>query len=93
MKLKILGCLVAVAGALLISATDGYTKSNFGNNVNDACAPATPFTGDCTLCHASNYGTTTAAMTAYSAGGTTLTDFFCPTSAPPPPASRGLYGC
>ncbi len=85
MKLKILGCLVAVAGALLISATDGYSRSNFGNNVNDACAPATPFTGDCTLCHASDFGTNTPAMAAYNAGGATLTDFFCPTSAPPPP--------
>ncbi|MHB8808438.1 MAG: choice-of-anchor D domain-containing protein [Desulfobulbaceae bacterium] len=59
--------------------------------MNNACAPATPYTGSCTLCHLSDRGAPTPAKTAYLAGGTTLTDFFCP-AAPPPPACTDSDG-
>jgi hypothetical protein len=75
---------IFVAGALLLSATDGFSKSSFGSDLNTACAPATPFTGDCLLCHAgSDRKVYTDAMDAYVAGGRTLTDYFCPTSTTP----------
>jgi hypothetical protein len=93
MKFKILGCLIAVAGALLISATDGYSYGNLGDNVNAACAPVTPYVNkDCSLCHVSDRGASTPAKTAYNAGGTTLTGFFCPTTNPPPLACTDVDG-
>jgi hypothetical protein len=84
MKKETLTCL-AVAGALLLSATNGFSFGSLGTSVNTACAPATPYTGNCALCHLSDRGAPTPAKEAYLAGGSTLTDFFCP-SAPPPPA-------
>ncbi len=77
MKKIILYCLVT-AGALLLTATEGFSYSSYGNDVNSLCSPATPFTGDCTLCHASSKSTPTPAKDAYLAGGNTLIDFFCP---------------
>jgi len=85
MKFKILGCLIAVAGALLISATNGYSFGGIGDEVNAVCAPVTPYTGDCTLCHLADRAAPTPAKDAAFAGGTTLTDFFCPDTTPPPP--------
>ena len=75
---RVLCCIVAAAGALLLSATDGFSFSSYGTSVNNACAPETVFTGDCTLCHASSKSTFTPAMDAFLTGGSTLTDFFCP---------------
>lgn len=82
MNTKILCSIAAVASAMLISATNVYSFSSFGNNVNATCATATPpsqpFTGDCSLCHVEKKGDSTPAMTAYLAGGSTLKKFFCP---------------
>ncbi len=80
---KIIACLVGIVGALLLITTNGYSYGSYGTPVNTACAPATPYVGDCSLCHVANRATSTPAKTAYMAGGTTLTNFFCP--APPPP--------
>lgn len=78
-KLKLLGTALITAGALCMSASNGFAFASFGANVNTACAPQTPFTGDCTLCHiAGDFAAVTDAKTAYLAGGTALTDFFCP---------------
>ena len=75
MKNKLLFLIIAAVGALLITASNGFSKESYGDNLNDACAPVSPFTGNnCALCHDSN-----AAEDAYLAGGTTLTDYFCPT--------------
>jgi hypothetical protein len=84
MNKKTTTCILAVAGALLISATNGFSFGTFGGNVNTACNPVTPYTGDCMLCHSGNFGDPTPAKDAYLDGGTTLTDFFCPSSPPPP---------
>ena len=78
MKKKILCCIVAVAGVLMLSATEGFAFSGYGNDVNSTCSPAAPYSGDCNLCHTGSKGAPTPAKDAYSAGGTTLTDFFCP---------------
>lgn len=85
MKNKALTCFLSVVGALLISATNGFSFGSYGTDVNTICTPVTPYTGDCALCHLANRAASTTAKTAYLAGGTTLTNFFCPT-APPPPA-------
>ena len=74
MKNKILFLIIAAVGALLITASNGFSKQGYGENLNDACAPFSPYTtNDCNLCHDNN-----AAKDAYSAGGTTSTDYFCP---------------
>ena len=79
MKKKIVCCFVAAVGALLITASNGFSFSSFGTNVNTSCAPLEPYTGDCTLCHVSgDFAAATPAKDAYLAGGTTLTDYFCP---------------
>jgi len=84
MKKKIMYYAFGIAATLLVSATCGYSFSSYGTNVNTACAPATPYTGDCLLCHtAASKADPTPAKTAFLAGGTTLTDFFCPTSTTP----------
>ncbi|MFA5717755.1 MAG: putative metal-binding motif-containing protein [Desulfobulbaceae bacterium] len=79
MKIKTVPFLLAVAGALLITATEGFSFGSFGTNVNTACSPVSPYDGDCMLCHVGDFGDPTPAKDAYLAGGTTLTDFFCPT--------------
>ncbi|MDW7773945.1 MAG: hypothetical protein SCH71_13740 [Desulfobulbaceae bacterium] len=85
MKIKILSCLIAMTGALLLSATNGFSFGTFGDNVNTECTPEVVYTGDCTLCHVSgDFPAATPEKTAYLAGGTTLTDTFCPTVTPPP---------
>jgi hypothetical protein len=79
MKKKTLCCLAAIAGAMLLTATIGYSFDSFGNNVNDACTPVEPYTGDCLLCHtADDRSEHILAKDAYLVGGDTLTDFFCP---------------
>jgi len=89
MKIKMLSCLIVLTGAVLISATSGYSFSTYGTDVNTICAPDTPYTGDCLLCHtAASKADPTPAKTAYLAGGTTLTDFFCPTNTTPPPTNQ-----
>jgi hypothetical protein len=70
MQKKIVCCLGAIAGAMLLTATIGYSFDIFGNNVNDACTPVEPYTGDCLLYH-------TLAKDADLVGGDTLSDFFC----------------
>lgn len=84
MKIKLLGCLIILTGALLISAQNGFSFGTYGDNVNTACAPDTVYTGDCLLCHTNaSKADPTPAKTAYLAGGTTLTDYFCPSVTPP----------
>jgi len=78
MSKKNISFLFVLTGAFFVSIATCYAKSNFGTEVNTACAPAAPYVGDCALCHSGSYGNMTAAMDAYKAGGTTLTDFFCP---------------
>lgn len=91
MKNKALICILVAAGALLISAANGFSKSSYGTNVNSICAPVTPYTGDCALCHVADRSISTPAQVAYLAGGTTLKDYFCP-AAPPPPACTDSDG-
>ena len=81
MKFKFFCCLVVLTGAFMFAATDGYSSGSYGNNVNTICGE-TLYIGDCTFCHTANYADMTPAKEAYLAGGTTLTDFFCPTVAP-----------
>ncbi|MDW7773946.1 MAG: putative metal-binding motif-containing protein [Desulfobulbaceae bacterium] len=89
MKIKILGCLIAMTGALLISATNGFSFGSIGDDVNTACAPEVVYTsGDCALCHLADRSASTPEKDAASAGGTTLTDFFCP-SDPAPTCTDG----
>lgn len=75
-----------VLSAMLFAATNSFATRGRGNTLNTVCATndAQPYTGDCTLCHVSNYGTMTDAMTAYNAGGDTRLDYFCPAPVPPP---------
>lgn len=82
MNQKIISCLVTAAGALLLTTSNGFAFSSLGTQVNTACAPARPYTGSCTLCHVSDRGANTPAKEAFLAGGTTLTDFFCPPAPP-----------
>ena len=82
MKNKILFLTIAAVGALLITVSNGFSYGGFGDDVNTACAPASPYTGDCALCHTGSKGDPTDAKDAYSAGGTTLTDYFCPDPTP-----------
>ena len=84
MNRKFISSLAVTAGALLLTATNSFSYANYGTNVNTSCSPVAPYTGSCTLCHASSKSTSTPAKTAYLAGGATLTNFFCPTSAVPP---------
>jgi hypothetical protein len=82
MRNKLFCSLFVVAGALLMSATNGYSFGSYGDDVNTACG-STVYTGSCASCHVTDRGADTPAKTAYLSGGTALTDFFCP---PPPPA-------
>jgi len=77
MKKIVLYCLVTV-GALLLTVTEGFSYGDYGSDVNSICTPVAPYSGDCTLCHASSKSTRTPAKDAYLAGGNTLIDFFCP---------------
>jgi|GEM_PF-975443 len=84
MNQKIISCLVVSAGALLLSASNGFAFGSYGSSVNSACSPVTPYTGDCLLCHTSSSKSAgTPAKTAFLAGGTTLTNFFCPPAPTP----------
>lgn len=83
MRTKVFCSLVVVAGASLISATNGYSFGSFGTNVNTACG-APVYTGDCSTCHVADRSAATPAKTAYLSGGTALTDFFCPPPVDPP---------
>jgi hypothetical protein len=82
MQQKFIRCLIAAAGALLLTATNGFSWGSLGTAVNTACSPAVPYTGNCNLCHVADRGTPTPAWDATNAGGTTLTDFFCPPAPP-----------
>jgi hypothetical protein len=77
MKLKVLWGIAVLAGTLMFSAQNGYSFGSYGSVVDNACG-TTVYTGDCALCHTASRSEPTAAKDAYSAGGTTLTDFFCP---------------
>ena len=91
MKNKILFLIIAAVGALLITASNGFSYDELGADVNSACAPVVPYTGNnCGLCHSGSKSDPTDAKDAYSAGGTTLTDFFCP--ADPTPACTDIDG-
>jgi hypothetical protein len=83
MKNKILFLTIAAIGALLITASNGFSYGSYGDDVNAACAPATYTDGDCAFCHTGSKSDPTEAKAAAKAGGTTLTDFFCPTSTTP----------
>ena len=78
MKNKILFLIIAAVGALLITASNGFSHNGVGNDVNVACYPTEPYTGECSLCHLSDREASTPAKEASKAGGTTLTDYFCP---------------
>lgn len=82
MNRKISSCLVAAAGALLLTATNGYSYGDYGTDVNSICAPVTPYTGSCSLCHGSTKSASHPGKTAYLTGGSTLTNYFCPPAAP-----------
>ena len=81
MKNKILLFTIAAVGALLITASNGFSDTGYGQNVDAACTPATP-SPSCSFCHLSDRKASTPAKTAYKAGGTTLTDYFCPDPTP-----------
>jgi hypothetical protein len=83
MSKKNIPFLLALLGAFFLSISTCYAESNFGPNVNTACAPVAPYTGDCFLCHSGSFSNRTTAMTAYLAGGTALTDVFCPSPSTP----------
>jgi hypothetical protein len=70
--------LLAFAGMVMLSATDGHAFSSYGTSVNTICAPTAPYTGSCSLCHLADRAATTPAKEAFLAGGTTLTNYFCP---------------
>ena len=82
---------VMIGGAF--AANQAIAFSGYEATVRSACAtgsrPAPVIAADvCSTCHSgSNYGASTAAKTAYRAGGTALLDFFCaaptPTNLPP----------
>lgn len=82
MSKKILYCFVAGLGALLLTATNGFSYGSFGDAVNDACQPAAmPYTNNnCALCHTSNRSAPTPATEAYNANQ--LVEFFCPPTTP-----------
>lgn len=82
MNQRLVSCFVAAVGVLLLTATNGFSFGSIGNSVNSACAPAAPYTGDCSLCHLSDRGASTPAKSAANAGGATLTNFFCPPTVP-----------
>jgi len=82
MKKKAAFYLMGIAGVVLTATTDGFSYGSYGSTVNDACAPDVIYNGDCALCHTSTRSDPTPAKTAFIAGGSTLTDFFCLPSAP-----------
>ncbi|MCB2183749.1 MAG: putative metal-binding motif-containing protein [Desulfobulbaceae bacterium] len=69
---------ITLVGSFFISVATCSAFGSFGSDVNNLCAPQQPYTGSCSLCHTGGYSSSTPAKTAYSAGGTTLTDYFCP---------------
>lgn len=71
-----------MTGTLLITATNSFSYKDYGNNVNTECAPVTPYTGDCTLCHTSSKSDPTPAKEAYLGGSAAIIDYFCPTTTP-----------
>ena len=75
--------LGAVIGLTALTAVKAQAYGSMGTAVNDACAPEVIYTGDCTTCHTGSKGDPTDAKTAYKAGGSTLTDFFCPADPTP----------
>ncbi|MFH1217849.1 MAG: putative metal-binding motif-containing protein [Pseudomonadota bacterium] len=78
MSKKLLSFAMALTGSLLLTASTSYAFGSYGDDVNSACAPAQPYTGNCALCHSSSYGASTPAKTAFSNGGSALTNYFCP---------------
>lgn len=83
MNAKIICCLIALTGALILSAKDGYSFGSFGTTVNNTCAPATPYTGNCALCHLSDRSASTPAKTAFSGGSASIINYFCPPAPTP----------
>lgn len=79
---KKLSFSLALAGTLFLSASTCYAFGSFGDVVNAQCAPAQPYTGDCAICHTGGFSTPTEGKDAFNAGGTALTDYFCPPSGP-----------
>jgi len=74
--------IVTLILVMTTSAAFGYGR--YGDDVNSVCGVPL-YSGDCTFCHASSSkSTSTPAKTAFLAGGSTLTDYFCPVSAPAP---------
>lgn len=72
-----------IASSSLLIAGNAFARDGYGENVNALCAPQTPFTGSCSLCHTSSKSAPTPAKSAYLAGGQTLINFFCPPPATP----------
>ncbi len=64
---------------LAICVTENaFAYGSFGTNVNTACAPQQPYSGNCNLCHSGGYSAPTTAKSAYLSGGATLINYFCP---------------
>ncbi|MBI5446702.1 MAG: peptidase M36, partial [Deltaproteobacteria bacterium] len=75
-KLGVVAVLITAGGW----AGTALGFSSYGSTVNNFCAPATPYTGDCTLCHAaSSKAAPTPAKDAYLAGDL---GYFCPATTP-----------
>ena len=69
---------------MVMITSSAFGSGSYGSTVNSICGE-TLYNGDCTFCHASSSkSTSTPAKTAFLAGGSTLTDYFCPVSAPAP---------
>ena len=78
MNKKLLSCFAVFVGTVLFSASNGFSLSTFKDAVDEACAPQANYTPvSCSSCHNSAQ-----AQDAYLAGGTALTDFFCPPTTP-----------
>ena len=81
-KMLMLICGVVLSLSML-TATNARAYGSFGNVVNNACAPVVVYSGNCADCHTNSKGDPTDAKDAYNAGGTVLTDFFCPSDPTP----------
>jgi hypothetical protein len=47
--------------ALFVLTGNAFGYGDYGNNVNALCAPKTPYTGNCNLCHSGAESNPTAA--------------------------------
>jgi len=71
MSTKNISFLLALLCSFFISISTCHAKGNWADQIDAACDEPV---ADCNSCHSSS-----AAQAAFFAGGTTLTDYFCPT--------------